>query len=240
MFWRSDRCRPEFLPRHASQDGPIVVLEAGVRCVEKLRTRNHDDVDTAQFSESLATPKNFSNQSFSSVSSDRVPQLSGGNHAEPRGWTLTAGHQHGQKAAAYALTGVEDPLEFPSPPEPPGLPELQRRHVGHRPISAARQDDETLRRFRPLARRRLRTCRPFLVLIRTRNPWVFARRRRFGWNVRFMISGPLQRSDKSGETQMIPTPANRVNERPAQKQAAFRGSLWLFPACGTVTSPARP
>jgi hypothetical protein len=60
-----------------------------------------------------------------------------------------------------------------------------------------------VRRFRPLARRRLRTCRPFLVLIRTRNPWVFARRRRFGWNVRFMVSGPLQRSEQSGETSMI-------------------------------------
>ena len=44
-----------------------------------------------------------------------------------------------------------------------------------------------------MARRRFRTSRPFLVLIRTRNPWVRRRRRRFGWNVRFMISDPLQR-----------------------------------------------
>jgi hypothetical protein len=54
-------------------------------------------------------------------------------------------------------------------------------------------DEETVKRFRPLARRRFRTSRPFLVLIRTRNPWVRRRRRRFGWNVRFMISDPLQR-----------------------------------------------
>ena len=40
--------------------------------------------------------------------------------------------------------------------------------------------DETVSRFRPLARRRLRTMRPFLVRIRTMNPWVRARRRRFG------------------------------------------------------------
>jgi hypothetical protein len=39
-----------------------------------------------------------------------------------------------------------------------------------------------------------------LVLMRTRNPWVFARRRRFGWNVRFMVSNPLQRPLKGGET----------------------------------------
>ena len=36
----------------------------------------------------------------------------------------------------------------------------------------------TVRRLRPFARRRLRTSRPFLVLIRTRNPCV-----RFRWRV---------------------------------------------------------
>ena len=34
--------------------------------------------------------------------------------------------------------------------------------------------------LRPFARRRLRTRRPFLVRIRTRNPWVRRRRRRLG------------------------------------------------------------
>jgi len=38
----------------------------------------------------------------------------------------------------------------------------------------------TVKRLRPFARRRLRTRRPFLVLIRTRNPCVPARRRLFG------------------------------------------------------------
>jgi hypothetical protein len=38
----------------------------------------------------------------------------------------------------------------------------------------------TVRRFRPFARRRFRTRRPFFVLIRTRNPCVRARRRVFG------------------------------------------------------------
>jgi len=34
--------------------------------------------------------------------------------------------------------------------------------------------------FRPRARRRDSTARPFLVSIRVRKPWVFARRRLFG------------------------------------------------------------
>jgi hypothetical protein len=52
------------------------------------------------------------------------------------------------------------------------------------------EDEETVRRLRPLARRRLRTRRPFFVLMRTRKPCVRRRRRRLGWNVRFMISDP--------------------------------------------------
>ncbi len=39
---------------------------------------------------------------------------------------------------------------------------------------------QTVRRLRPLRRRRERTLRPFLVLIRSRKPCVFLRRRLFG------------------------------------------------------------
>jgi hypothetical protein len=56
--------------------------------------------------------------------------------------------------------------------------------------------EETVSRFRPLARRRFRTSRPFFVLIRTRKPCVRRRRRRFGWNVRFMIADPLSPGEK--------------------------------------------
>ena len=38
----------------------------------------------------------------------------------------------------------------------------------------------TVRRLRPLARRRFRTVRPFFVAMRTRKPWVRLRRRRLG------------------------------------------------------------
>jgi hypothetical protein len=50
------------------------------------------------------------------------------------------------------------------------------------PRSAHRRDQpETLRRLRPLRRRAARIDRPARVRIRRRNPWVFARRRVFGW-----------------------------------------------------------
>ena len=44
---------------------------------------------------------------------------------------------------------------------------------------------QTVRRFRPLRRRRLRTARPWRVFMRSRKPCFFLRRRLFGWNVRF-------------------------------------------------------
>ncbi len=43
------------------------------------------------------------------------------------------------------------------------------------------------RRSRPLERRAARMERPARVRIRARKPWVFARRRVLGWNVRFMV-----------------------------------------------------
>ena len=46
----------------------------------------------------------------------------------------------------------------------------------------------TATRLRPLARRREITARPLLVFMRERNPCVFERRRRLGWNVRFGIT----------------------------------------------------
>ena len=56
----------------------------------------------------------------------------------------------------------------------------------------------TVRRFRPFARRRLSTRRPFLVLMRTRNPWVRLRCRLFGWNVRFpFMTSPRLREQRN-------------------------------------------
>jgi hypothetical protein len=55
----------------------------------------------------------------------------------------------------------------------------------------------TVRRFRPFARRRFKTRRPFFVLILTRNPCVRERRRVLGWNVRFPFMRPLPESDET-------------------------------------------
>src|SRR5207302_6734368 len=50
----------------------------------------------------------------------------------------------------------------------------------------------TTRRLRPFARRRLRTLRPCLVLIRLRNPCSRLRRMLLGWCVRFTAAAPVR------------------------------------------------
>jgi hypothetical protein len=96
-------------------------------------------------------------------------------------------------------------------------------------------DEETVRRFRPLARRRLITCRPFFVLMRTRNPWVRARRWRFGWKVRFMASfGPCSGQKWPEKPKYYRTAGRSVNERRGEERLALSPSK----SCVTVASPA--
>jgi len=102
---------------------------------------------------------------------------------------------------------AEGVLELGVAADPPILAEPLGLHVlaGGKPADRRTfyAGDETVRRFRPFARRRFRTSRPFFVLMRTRKPCVRRRRRRLGWNVRFMISDPLSPEINGGETSMV-------------------------------------
>src|SRR4051794_21280111 len=60
---------------------------------------------------------------------------------------------------------------------------LERRTVADAP-------DQAESRLRPRARRARSTARPPLVRMRSRNPWVLARLRLFGWYVRFNEEPP--------------------------------------------------
>ena len=52
--------------------------------------------------------------------------------------------------------------------------------AGGEPLGPAQPAAYTVSRLRPFARRRFKTFRPPFVLIRSRKPWVFFRRRTFG------------------------------------------------------------
>jgi len=72
-------------------------------------------------------------------------------------------HDHGRPVNSFA------PLE-----------ERLDSGAGGQPFATWKAACQTVSRFRPFARRRLRTLRPPLVFIRSRNPWVFFRRRTLG------------------------------------------------------------
>jgi hypothetical protein len=63
----------------------------------------------------------------------------------------------------------------------------------------ARSDplDQADRTRRPLERRPARMARPARVRMRSRKPWVLARRRLFGWKVRLLTTTPQRFEDKN-------------------------------------------
>jgi hypothetical protein len=78
---------------------------------------------------------------------------------------------HKKATATGSPAGPDGHGELSGPPQTL----LGREH--DQPRSTCQAD----RRSRPLARRADRMARPARVRIRSRKPWVFARRRLFGW-----------------------------------------------------------
>jgi len=104
-------------------------------------------------------------------------------------------------------------------------PETAKAGSGDEPSAMIRAvlKSHTVRRLRPLARRRLSTARPALVDMRTRNPCVFFRLRLFGWYVRFTAplfspthkraSGP-RLPQRAREYTRIPPVSSNSSENP--------------------------
>lgn len=186
--------------RGTAAGAPEVVLDTGKYGIEQLTAGNDQDVHGAAGPGWMLT-EHFSNQTFSPISSDRGAELFRSHDSEPSARPRRGSHQKRQIATVHPHALIEDLLKLSAAADPLRLRKTAGRHckrVDRRPTGSSRQPrragpgpeayDETVRRLRPLARRRLRTSRPFFVLMRTRNPCVRLRRRRFGWNVRFMMS----------------------------------------------------
>ena len=98
-----------------------------------------------------------------------------------------------------------------------------------------------------MARRPARMARPARVRIRRRNPWVFARRRLFGWNVRLLTRGlpydgleRRQRCLSQGVEPMRPAPVGRPRryEKQWKHGHATAAVGTARPAHGTCVRPA--
>jgi hypothetical protein len=132
----------------------------------------------------LVLSEHLPNETFGSIPLHGSPQLLGCGDPEPRLIGLLGQQKYRHQPAMGANTAVVDLLEFLSPFQAAvcaeaaihGRPDTDGLTL--RPTAGQRED--TVSRFRPFERRRLTTRRPFLVLMRTRNPWVRRRRRLFG------------------------------------------------------------
>jgi hypothetical protein len=128
--------------------------------VEILALRDDDDVESWR---DLVPTKNLSNQSFGSVSLDCAADFSRRRDPEPSHALVSGQDEHRAVAAVESNAPLVNLLEFRPAADVFGWTEPQSYSL------------LTVRRLRPFARRRFSTRRPFFVLMRTRNPCVFAR-----------------------------------------------------------------
>lgn len=151
----------------AAQAGEIVGFKTDERRIEQIPPRHDNDV---QARGNLVAPEQFARPSLRQVSLDCRAKLPGRRHSEPGHRRPVRHDEHGHESTVNPRPGVVRTFEILAPPD--SLCPRQRL-AGHR-------SSATVSRFRPLARRRLSTIRPFFVDIRTRNPCVFLRRRVLG------------------------------------------------------------
>lgn len=127
------------------------------------------------------------------------------------------------------MHSVHDEPATGGPATLPGhLPEVfaagQPRGRGKHSALTLPAGSQTDRRERPLRRRAARIARPARVRMRRRKPWVFARRRLFGWKVRLLTVGsPGLGRASGGHTKHAPTHGDpmRLRTRPAVTKSGF-------------------
>eukprot|EP01036_Dinobryon_divergens_P021209 gene21209-29130_t len=122
----------------------------------------------------------------------KLAATSPGGCAQPPLYAVALGRiadffRHGEADARFGLLYGNDLQRKTSP----SGPEPARSIKELRPLAEAESF------LRPMARRRLRILRPFLVAMRARKPWRRVRTRTLGWKVRFIVShhagrGPLK------------------------------------------------
>ena len=160
-------CRPS---ARSGQKGEILGFNGGKGRIQHFPARNDDEVEPAN---RLMAPKDLAGEAFGAIAIDGRPQLSRGGNAQP---CCRPGIRHDeQRHQTAVLAGAIRLGAFELGPAANPLRARQSEPSRHYRSSA------TVRRLRPLARRRLSTMRPFFVAIRTRNPCVFLRRRVLGW-----------------------------------------------------------
>jgi hypothetical protein len=186
LLW-ADRGRAVLPSRNQSG---VVAFKGGEFGGEELAFGDKDDVQTRP---GLVTPIELSRKALRPIANDRAAEPTCGRDAEPTRRQARAKQEHRHEPAPELQALLIDTLEIGAASDSlagtEAQPQPDRSLLGDA-LHVAGQ--ETVNLFRPLARRRFRTSRPFLVLIRSRKPCVLRRRLRFGWKVRFIDLAPIK------------------------------------------------
>jgi len=177
----------------ATRDGAAYIrFETGIHGIEQLSAGNHHHVEALARRQEITSPENLSYQSFSAVSPHSVAKLSRGDNSQAPSASIVGSDEHRHIPPLGTKREVKDTLELFVTPDAASLRKAfgLRWHSRGSTLRANGYEEETVRRLRPFALRRLSTWRPFFVAIRTRNPCVRFRRRRFGWNVTLIVGSP--------------------------------------------------
>ena len=148
----------------ALQEGAELAREAVEGGIKKFAAWNNDDIQTRG---RFLVLEQFPHSALGAVSHDGAADFPRRRNPEPGHRFAGRPGEDRHKPPVDASAGLVSLLKVSPPANVLGRPE------GHR-------SSETVRRLRPLARRRFNTCCPSLVAIRTKNPCVFLRRRVFG------------------------------------------------------------
>jgi hypothetical protein len=170
------------LAESTSERGAVIGFKGSQAGFEQLATRDHDDVEARR---DLVVPENLTYQSFRAVSLDGTAKLL--RRRDPQATCALAVGEGEDRAEPAMNPGamLVDVLKLSAPANPL----IRLEFEGHTYQLSAVSDQLsaincysllTVRRWRPLARRRFSTRRPFFVLMRTRKPWAFFRCRLFG------------------------------------------------------------
>jgi len=163
------------VPKVTCDERSVIGFKNGQAGIEQLAL-GHDNHVAAR--RDLVSPENLSYQSLGAIPHDRAAQFSRRGDSEPPRALGLRQHEHRAEPAADPGPALVDQLEIGAATDVLRGPEADRRALAA--DSGKSYSLLTVRRLRPFARRRFSTRRPFFVLIRTRNPWVRFRRRRFG------------------------------------------------------------
>jgi hypothetical protein len=149
-------------------------VQAGV---EQFPLRHDHDIEPG--SELVAT-EYLANEPLGPVPHDGAAKLPGRRNTETACFESVGQTEQRERTTVDLDAAVVNILVLGSFPDTLGTAEARLGHES----DFSTYSLLTVNRFRPLARRRLRTRRPFLVAMRTRKPCALRRRRVFGWNVR--------------------------------------------------------